>query len=114
MRAILPDILTRFPPGSIVVWRRSMWGKIQYIPARVVGKTPRQGNQRIAIDVLYIASDGHGDKAIFVKRMGCVSAASIMTLAAWYNQQGSRAAPHCRALTRVRCGGAETVATAAP
>lgn len=88
MRAILPDILTRFPVGSIVVWRRSMWGKIQYIPARVAGKTPRQGNQRIAIDVLYIASDGHGDKAIFVKRMGCVGAASIMTLAAWYNQSG--------------------------
>jgi hypothetical protein len=89
-RTMLPDVLTRFPVSSLALWRhaKSMPRRgrhyeitYEYIMARVVGKTPNQGQKRLSLDVCYIGSNVTGKNVLYVKHLTSVSVENVIPLA---------------------------------
>lgn len=92
----LPDVLIRYPIGSLVIYRRSLGydmhahaHRYQNVLARVTGKTPRQGNKRLAFDALFIGSNITGVNVLYVKHFHAVDVSNIMPLATWYATRGA-------------------------
>lgn len=90
-----PNILLRFPPGSLCVWTRAQTVRTKgkgyavrhdHVLARVVDRSKRQGNSRLVLDVLFIGRDAIGENVLYVKRMSNVRIENVMSLTQWRKQ----------------------------
>ena len=86
----LPDLLLRYPIGSMLIWRRlrgydkrARVNLYDYVPARVTGKTAKQGNKRLAFDALYIGSNITGVNVLYIKRFHAVDVANVMSVSTY-------------------------------